>query len=141
VGNCRKLLLNLAIKFSDFINAGETTVTTATKTIKEPRQLVGEKWKLKKWWQDKGADETLPPLTTFGEEISSFEVVSRYLCSYTIGNASSNRLNHSERKRQSCSSFIMPNQQSRYCFSVVKGNIQITYTCSSFCIYILLCNV
>jgi hypothetical protein len=82
----QKLLSNPATKFSEFVNADENTKTMATTNIDELCQPC-EKWQ---WYRR-------PPFPEFGEDVSSFAVLRRYLCSYNNDNTSLSRLEHLER--------------------------------------------
>jgi len=86
----QKLISNPATKFSDFVNADETTMTMATTNIEELCQPV-------KSGNDKEATEE-PPIPEFGEDVSSFEVVRRYLYSYSTDDTRLSRLEHLERE-------------------------------------------
>jgi hypothetical protein len=83
----RNVTSNPAIKFADFVSANVTTMTMATMTIQELCQSVKM---VKKVLAVKEETEEELPFPTFGDAVSSFQVV----------------------RRNWCSSFIMPNQQS-----------------------------
>jgi len=92
----QKLLSNPATKFSDFVNADETTKTMATTNIEELCQAVKSGNGID-GGNDKEATEE-PPIPEFGEDVLSFEVVRRYLCSYNIDDTRLSRLEHLERE-------------------------------------------
>lgn len=86
-----------ATKFSDFVNADETTKTMATTNIEELCQPVKSGNGIEDGGNDKEATEE-PPVPEFGEDVSSFEVVRRYLCSYNIDDTRLSGLEHLERE-------------------------------------------
>lgn len=93
----QKLLSNPATKFSDFVNADETTKTMATTNTEELCQPVKSGNGVEDGGNDKEATEELP-IPEFGEDVSSFEVVRRYLCFYNIDDTRLSRLEHLERE-------------------------------------------
>lgn len=93
----QKLLSNPATKVSDFVNADETTKTMANTNMEELCQPVKSGNGIEDGGNDKEATEE-PPIPEFGEDVSSFEVVRRYLCSYNIDNTRLSRLEHLERE-------------------------------------------
>lgn len=93
----QKLISNPAAKFSDLVNADETTMTMATTNIEELCQPVKSGNGIEDGGNDKEATEE-PPVPEFGEDVSSFEVVRRYLYSYSSDDTRLSRLEHLERE-------------------------------------------
>lgn len=106
----QKLLSNPATKVSDFVNADETTKTMATTNIEELGQPVESGSGIEDGGNDKEATEE-PPVPAFGEDVSSFEVVRRYLCSYNIDDTRLSRLEHLERELLFFIHHISPTKQ------------------------------